>query len=128
MATVTQHRLRRTAARKHRRLLLLEFNELSPALMDRFIAEGSLPNFRRVRQESLVYRTRAAERPPYLDPWIQWVTVHTGLNYHDHGVQHLNEGDKLAVKRVWDLVSEAERPVLVWGSMSGSYQESPCMG
>jgi len=34
--------------------------------MDRFIAEGHLPNFARLRQESQVFVTEAAERAPYL--------------------------------------------------------------
>ena len=34
------------------RVLMLEFNELSPVLMDRFIAEGHLPAFRRLRDRS----------------------------------------------------------------------------
>ena len=45
-------------------VLLLEFNELSPALLDRFIEAGELPNFANLRDESDVYITEAAERPP----------------------------------------------------------------
>ena len=44
------------------RVMLLEFNELSPQLMDRFMGEGHLPNFRRLRSESQIYVTEAAER------------------------------------------------------------------
>jgi len=32
------------------RLILAEFNELSPVLMDKFIAAGKLPNFERLRR------------------------------------------------------------------------------
>ena len=62
-------------------VILLEFNELSPTLMNRFISQGHLPNFKRFSEESAVYLTEAEERAPYLDPWIQWITVHTGLNF-----------------------------------------------
>jgi hypothetical protein len=104
-------------------VIQLEFNELSPALMDRFIGQGHLPNFKKMRDESLVYTTEAAERAPYLDPWIQWVTVHTGLDFGDHGVEQLDEGHKLVCDRVWDLVSRKGWPVWVCGSMSTAYQE-----
>ena len=65
-------------------VILLEFNELSPTLMHRFINQGHLPNFKRFSEESAVYLTEAEERSPYLDPWIQWITVHTGLNFREH--------------------------------------------
>ncbi len=87
------------------RVILLEFNELTPILMDRFIAEGRLPNFERFRRESEVFTTEAAESPPFLEPWIQWVTVHTGLDYSDHQVVRLNEGHKPQTKRIWDVLS-----------------------
>jgi hypothetical protein len=103
-------------------ITLLEFNELSPTVMERFIAEGKLPNFKRLRDQSEVFMSEA-EEPAYLEPWIQWVTVHSGVPYSEHGVFNLSEGHKLRHKCVWDLVSEAGRPVWVCGSMNVRYQE-----
>jgi hypothetical protein len=106
-----------------RRLILLEFNELAPELMQRFIGQGLLPNFKRLFSESKTFITEAAERAPLLDPWIQWVTVHTGLNYDEHQIEHLNEGHTLDKPRIWDLLSEAGRRVWICGSMSIHYRE-----
>ena len=39
------------------RVLMLEFNELSPVLMNRFIAEGHLPAFGRLRETSATFIT-----------------------------------------------------------------------
>lgn len=100
------------------RMIVLELNELTPSLIHRFMARGLLPNFSRLYRESAVYTTTAAERPPHLDPWIQWVTVHTGLNYSDHGLQRLNEGHALDVPRVWDLLAATGRRSWICGSMN----------
>lgn len=105
-----------------RNVILLEFNELSPTLMNRFISQGHLPNFKRFSEESGVYLTEAAERSPYLDPWIQWITVHTGLDFKEHGVERLNEGHTVRAKRIWDFVGEAGDPVWICGSMNIAYQ------
>jgi len=105
------------------RVMLLEFNELSPQLMDRFMGEGHLPNFRRLRSESQIYVTEAAERGWELNPWVQWVTVHSGLDYQDHGITELDEGAKLQAERVWDVVSQAGLPVWVCGSMNVAYRQ-----
>ena len=51
--------------------------------MDQFIAEGKLPHFARLKAESQVYITDAEEIAPNLEPWIQWVTVETGLEGTD---------------------------------------------
>jgi hypothetical protein len=99
-------------------MILLEFNELTPSLMQRFMSEGKLPNFSRLYHEADIYTTTAAEQPPHLDPWIQWVTVHTGLNFRDHGLQRLNEGHRLRVPRVWDLLTDTGRKAWVCGSMN----------
>lgn len=102
-------------------VILLEFNELSPTLMNRFINQGHLPNFKRFSEESAVYLTEAEERAPYLDPWIQWITVHTGLNFREHGVERLNEGHTVTEKRVWDYATDSGQPVWICGSMNVGY-------
>jgi hypothetical protein len=72
-------------------VVLLEFDELTPALMDRFIADGKLPNFARLHASSEVFISDAEEQEPYLEPWILWVTVHTGVPYSEHGIFRLAE-------------------------------------
>ncbi|MCC5656502.1 hypothetical protein LC608_05810 [Nostoc sp. XA010] len=108
-------------------VISLEFNELCPSLMERFIKEGKLPNFQRLYEQSEVYTTDAEEKPPFLEPWIQWVTVHSGLPYSEHQVFRLDEGHNLNSKRIWDIVSEAGLKVWVCGSMNANYN-SPLNG
>ena len=103
-------------------VVLIELNELSPPLMERFISAGELPHFARMRRESQVFVTDAGEKPPFLEPWIQWVTVHTGLSYREHGVFHLNDGHKLAAPQLWDVVSEQGGTSWVCGSMNAAYR------
>ena len=107
----------------NQRVILLEFNELSPTLMDRFIDMGQLPNFKRLRDQSQVLITEASERGFELNPWVQWVTVHSGLNYADHRLIELDEGPLLKQPRVWDVVSQSGRPVWLCGSMNIGYQK-----
>jgi arylsulfatase A-like enzyme len=100
------------------RLVVLEFNELTPALMDRFIDEGVLPNFRRLRDESIAYVTDAEEDQQHLNPWVQWPTVHTGASYAEHGVLKLGEGSALTQPTVADVVAEAGGRSWICGSMN----------
>ncbi len=103
-------------------VILLELNELSPPLMDRFIQAGELPNFARFRREAEIFTTDAGEEPPFLEPWIQWVTVHTGMPYRAHKLFNLNDGHKLDAPRIWDVLSENGRTSWVCGSMNPGYR------
>jgi hypothetical protein len=102
-------------------MILLEFNELSPALMETFIEQGYLPNFKRLRDSSQAFITEADEVAPNLDPWIQWVTVHSGLSFDQHGIHHLGDGHKLAVKSLWDIIAARGKKVWICGSMNIKY-------
>lgn len=104
-------------------VILIELNELTPALVDRFIEAGELPNFARLRGESQVYVTDAKARGEDLNPWVQWVTVHTGLDLEEHGIRFLSDGHKLTEPAIWDVVSRQNLPVLVFGSMNGRYDD-----
>jgi hypothetical protein len=83
-----------------RRLLLLEFNELCPGLIETFMGEGYLPNFKRLRERSRAFITHTTEA--VLEPWIQWVTVHTGVPLDQHGIADLDEAGKLQHEAFWD--------------------------
>jgi hypothetical protein len=120
-APVADGRARTDAA--HTSVILLEFNELSPALIHRFMKAGELPNFDRLYHESHVYTTDAEETAPNLEPWIQWVTVHSGLSFEEHGIFLLGDGHKLQHKCVWDILSDNNLRVWVCGSMNVRYDE-----
>ena len=104
------------------KLVLLELNELSPQLMDEFIAAGELPNFQRLREGSSVYKTDAGEDPPNLQPWIQWITVHTGVPFAEHGVFHLGDAEEhLRFPGIGRIISDAGAAVGICGSMNAGY-------
>ncbi len=86
--------------RRNQRLILLEFNELCPNLVEQFIGEGLLPNFKRLRDASETFITHTSEE--VLEPWIQWVTVHTGVPLSEHGIKDLDEAEKVKHNTFWD--------------------------
>ncbi|MUH73686.1 alkaline phosphatase family protein [Psychrosphaera haliotis] len=105
-------------------VILVEFNELVPHLVDKFMAEGHLPNFKRLADKSRCFVTDAAQSGEDLNPWIQWVTVHTGLTPEEHTVYRLNEADKCKGKYIWDDLSAQGKSSLIFGSMNGYITDS----
>ncbi len=106
-----------------KKLILIEFNELTPELMFKFIDEGKLANFKKFHNNSQVYMTDAKASGTELEPWIQWVSVHTGLSPEDHGVFRLNEGTKCRGKNIWDELSVLGLKSWICGSMNTSYSD-----
>ena len=114
-----------------RKVLLLEFNEINWSVIDKLIAAHGaayLPNFTRLRRQGAVATQVAEERPPHLDPWITWVTVHTGVPHEVHRANVLEqEAVTIAAKRTWEYVAAAGRKVGVFGSI-GTYPPQPVDG
>ncbi len=102
-------------------VISLEFNELTLPLIHKFWDQGHLPNFRKFFAESHCFTTDAEENGESLNPWVQWVTFHTGLSFANHQVFRLNEADRVRGRQVWDLLSDAGFRTWVCGSMNTSY-------
>ena len=107
-----------TTRRAQPRLMLLEFNELCPGLVDQFIGEGLLPNFRRLRDRSETFITQTDDA--MLEPWIQWVTVHTGVAFAEHGIVDLDEAPKLHHEVFWERLRDGN--VLLMSPMNVRFE------
>ena len=106
------------------RILLVGLDGMDPETVDLLIAEGKLPNFARLRREG-AYGLLESSRP-MLSP-ILWNTIATGKTPDQHGIGHFvainpKTGEQLPVtsqmrkvKAVWDILSDAGRPVAVVG-------------
>jgi hypothetical protein len=100
-----------------RKVLLVEINEITWTILDPLIKAGKLPTFARMVREGVRAAPEAIERPPYLDPWISWVTLHTGVDRGVHGAAVLGQDD-IKAKRTWDYAVEAGKTVGIFGSIS----------
>ena len=105
-----------------KKVLLLELNEVNWNVVDRLLhahGEAYLPHFARLRRDGAWATQIAVERPPHLDPWITWVTLHTGVPREVHGASVLEQdAASIAAPRLWDLVAAAGRSIGVFGSIS----------
>lgn len=106
------------------RVIVLGLDGMDPAAIDLLVAEGRLPNFRRLRSAGAYGRLISSK--PILSPII-WTTIATGRNPADHRIGHFvavndKTGETLpvtsqmrAVKAIWNIFSQSERTVGVVG-------------
>jgi len=107
-----------------KKLLMLEFNELCPELIERFIETGHLPNFKILKSLSKTKITRAEAEGSELNPWIQWMDIHTGLTPEEHGVTRLNDVKNYSGDFIWDVLAEKGVSSWVCGSMNTNYNKT----
>jgi len=101
----------------NRPVIMLELNELCPPILDRMMAAGDLPHFKELHQRSDVHVTWTDDED--LEPWVQWVTLHTGKTQTTHRAKELDEGHLVQLPRVWDFLGDQGIDSLVFGSMNG---------
>jgi hypothetical protein len=110
------------------KLIFLEFNELCPDLMQRWMLQGKLPNFQRLYSSSQVFEAWAeTDDSAWLEPWIQWYSMHTGIGCAQHRVQHLTDGPRLAgqITDMWQALLAAGLRVGNCGSMNAAGFSAP---
>jgi hypothetical protein len=108
------------------KVLLLEFNEICPPLIERWMNKGELPNFAEFHRSSEVFTTIAdVADPEYLEPWIQWYSIHTGLSYSEHKIFYLTDGPKADHPDIWHWLQGLSKSVMNFGSMNARALAGP---
>lgn len=84
------------------RLLFLELNEVNFRYLEAYIARGELPAFRTFLERHGYSETTSERSYNELEPWIQWVTAHTGMPLADHGVFRLGDIVTRDIPQIWE--------------------------
>ncbi len=81
--------------------LLLELNEVNFDAVRDYVDAGKLPEFERLLACG-VTETTSESSYEHLEPWIQWVTAHTGLTFEQHGVFRLGDIVNHDIDQIWE--------------------------
>jgi hypothetical protein len=107
---------------KVQQLLFLELNEINFEFLQQYIAKGELPNFRDFLARHGFDETQSEQNYDELEPWIQWVTAHTGLTYAEHGVFRLGDIVGTDIPQIWEQLEEAGLKVGAVSPMNAKYR------
>jgi hypothetical protein len=104
----------------------VELNEFNLELARSLAETHGLPNLRRVLGlPHTTTTTRDREETGFLEPWVQWVSIHTGTESAVHGIRHLGDVDKLGEPQVWERLSEQGVSSGAWGVMNATRGDAP---
>jgi hypothetical protein len=101
-----------------RKVLLVEFNEITWRFVDPLLKKGALPTFAKFIAGGVRGAPRATEDDDNLDPWISWTSLYTGRPQEEHGVRFLEQPpETVQGPRIWDMAVDAGKKVGVFGSI-----------
>jgi hypothetical protein len=87
-------------------VVLLEMNEVSLPFLEKYAAQGRLPAFRLMLEKHGYVVTESESVYEQLEPWIQWVTLHSGLDFAQHGIFRLGDAVHSDVRQVFEILEE----------------------
>ena len=93
--------------RQTQKLLLIELNEVNFDFVRRYISQGELPTLAHLINEHGVSETVSEMVYENLEPWIQWVTAHTGKTFAEHGVFRLGDIVNRDIDQIWERLERA---------------------
>ena len=88
-------------------LLLIELNEVNFDFVRRYIARGELPTLGAILARHSLIETSSETEYEHLEPWIQWVTAHTGKTLAEHGVFRLGDIIEHDIDQIWEQLERA---------------------
>src|SRR5579872_6420621 len=102
-------------------VLIVELNEFNVELLTAACQQHYLPSIAKVLAlPSSTYKTPDRYNSGYLEPWVQWVSIHTGQNSRLHHIKHLGDVPDLQQEQCWETLSKHNITTGVWGVMNGA--------
>ena len=108
-----------------KKLLIIELNEFNVELLKYSSKILDLKNIK-ILLNMCPIETICQQKIEHqgLDPWVQWVSVHTGKPKEIHKIKHLGEVRNLTNIQIWDKLSEMGISSGIWGAMNASRNNS----
>jgi hypothetical protein len=87
-------------------LYLVELNEINFEYVQRYSAAGHLPYLTRLITQHGVSTTVSESIYEHIEPWIQWVSAHTGKTFDEHRIFRLGDIVDSNVEQIWEVLEK----------------------
>jgi len=101
-------------------LLLLEFNEVNLESVRYYAERRLLPNLHRLIENNGWATTTSEQRYEDVEPWIQWVTAHSGRSLEEHRVFRLGDIVQHELPQIWEFLEGRGLRVGALGPMNAA--------
>ena len=84
--------------------ILLSLNEVNFEFVKQYIGQNKLPNFNSFFSSNPIVETTSEKEFHNQEPWIQWVTLHTGKTLKEHKIFRLGDIQNLKYPQVFEEI------------------------
>ena len=84
--------------------ILLSLNEVNFNFIETYVNRGFLKNFKNLLNQNELVKTLSEREFKNQEPWIQWVSLHTGKTLNEHGIFRLGDIEKLEYPQVFEEI------------------------
>lgn len=105
--------------------LFIELNEFNFELLKEYAQAFHLKNIQKILsfKNSQTF-TEDLYESDFLEPWVQWVNVHTGQPSKEHQIKHLGDVPHLHSEQIWQKLSKKNITSGIWGAMNASKEDA----
>ena len=106
-------------------LLVVELNEFSIDFLKIFLNKNKYININKIiKFNKFRYFTKDNVQGENLDPWVQWVSVHTGVESKKHKIYRLGDIPTNKYPQFWEQDFYNDIKIGMWGLMNTSRNKS----
>lgn len=107
------------ATGSQKNVFVIELNEFNEELLQAAVKTHSLPALAKVLSFKCThYRTADRYNSGYLEPWVQWLSIHTSTPASQHRIKHLGDVPDLNLPQCWETFSQYHVTTGGWGLMN----------
>lgn len=88
-------------------IFLIELNEINFEFIEHYAKRGRLPNLSALIRRHGIIHTQSEVRADDIEPWIQWVSAHTGKTLAEHGAFRLGDSVGRNLHQIWEHLENA---------------------
>lgn len=88
------------------KMIFWEMNEVNFEFVNHYIKKGKLPNWKNAIEQFGLRETYSETIYENIEPWIQWPSVRTGLEYSEHNLFRLGDVEKKPVRQHWEILED----------------------
>ena len=91
--------------------ILLSLNEVNFDFIKFYSKEDKLTNFTKLLKTQKLVKTLSEKEFKNQEPWIQWVSLHTGKTLNEHGIFRLGDINKLKHSQVFEEIENKGKSI-----------------
>lgn len=104
--------------------LIIELNGFNADLLKTATQTHNLPALKKILSFNQThYKTFDRSNTGYLELWVQWVSIHTGVPSTKHKIKTLNECPPETYPQCWEILSDHHITTGVWGAPNANRRD-----